>query len=175
LKKILLFISLFFIIQSCAPKTTITIYFSKYTDTDIYLIPIKRQVNGNELYKKALEELIKGPVNHSEGNSVLPKTTRILSVVKKGSILEVDFSKEILTDADKILIFSTKDHWLNIAVEEIAIKSIVNTLTEFPGITTIKILIEGQSSGKIDGIEIENFWGHFNLNDNFERDESVIR
>ncbi len=175
MKKILLFISLFFIIQSCAPKTTITIYFSKYTDTDIYLIPIKRQVNVNELYKETLEELIKGPVNHSEGNSVLPETTRVLSVEKKGSILEVDFSEEILADANKILIFGTKDHWLNIAVEEITIKSIVNTLTEFPDIKAVKILINGKSSGKIDGIEIKNFWGHSNLNDNFERDESVIR
>jgi len=171
----LFFISLCFIIQSCVPKAAITIYFSKYTDTDIYLIPIKRQVNGNELYKKALEELIKGPINHSEGNSVLPETTRILSVEKKGNILEVDFSKEILTDADKILILSTKDHWLNIAIEEIALKSIVNTLTEFSDIKAVKILIEGKSNGKIGGIEIENFWGHSNLNFNFERDESVIR
>ena len=43
--------------------------------------------------------------------------------------------------------------------ENLAIFSIVDTLTEFKEILKVRITIEGKQNGKIDGLYIEDFWG----------------
>ncbi len=167
----LLLVSLFFcLLISCTPKKSVTVYFSKATETDFYLVPVKRTVSSGDLYRLALEELIKGPKNQEEGNAVLPKTTRVLSVEKSGDILTVNFSKEIIFDANMVGVSSS--------TEALALASIANTLTEFPEIKGVKILIEGKESGEINGRVIEDFWGHIGIRDILQEtsfESSVIK
>ena len=174
-EKIIILFLLFASMLSCSQKKFITLYFSEYTDTDAYLSPVKRSVIRDNLYKIALEELIKGPKNHSEGNAVLPKTTKILSVEKNDNLLIVNFSKEIILDANQIRGSSKAEHFLSIAIEELALGSIANTLTEFPEIEAVRVLIEGKNQGEINGREIADFWGHSNIRDNLTRSEGLIR
>lgn len=166
MKKLLLFIILFCLTISCAPKTTITVYFSKATQTEIYLVPVKREVIGKDIYKLALEELIKGPKNPEEGNAVLPPTTKVISVKRDDDLLIVNLSKEVILDANMVGVSSS--------TEALALGSIANTLTEFPEIKRIKILIEGKENGEINGRLIEDFWGHIGIRDILIRNETLI-
>ena len=151
---------------SCTPKKSVTIYFSKMTDTDFYLVPIKREVTGSNVYKATLETLIKGPENTDEGNAVLPNTVKVLSTKKEDSLLIVNFSKEIILDANQVGVSSS--------TEALALGSIANTLTEFPEIKTVRILVEGKNQGEIDGREIADFWGHIGIMSDLSRNESLL-
>ncbi len=166
MRKLFLVVLLFCLLISCAPKKTVTLYFSKATQTDFYLIPVKRTVGSGDIYTLALEELIKGPKNKEEGNAVLPKTTKVLGVEKNGDILTVNFSKEIIFDANSVGVSSS--------TEALALASIANTLTEFSEIKGVKILIEGRDSGEIDGRMIEDFWGHIGIRDILTRNDSLL-
>lgn len=151
---------------SFRPKVEVKLYFAKYTETEFYLGTETRQIEQNQnLYKKAIEELIKGPQS-SELYPTLPSTTKVISVELKDGLAIVNLSKEILTDTSEIPHSST--------TEVLAISSIVNTLTEFDEIEKVKIIVEGKDKGKIDGLVIEDFWGHVGIYEEFERNEKII-
>lgn len=166
MRKLLFVTLLFCFLISCTPKKTVTVYFSKTTQTNFYLVPVKRTVGSGDIYRLALEEIIKGPRNQEEGNSVLPKTTKVLGIEKNGDTLTVNFSKEIIFDANSVGVSSS--------TEALALASIANTLTEFPEIKGVKILIEGRDSEEIDGRMIEDFWGHIGIRDVLTRNETLL-
>jgi len=162
-----LILVLFFIMALSSCTRSVTLYFSASGETDFYLVKEIRKisVSGN-LYKSVLEELIKGPET-DDLYAVLPSDVRVNSVKLSGSTATVDFSKEIITNFEEIPHSST--------TEILAIFSIVNTLTEFEEIERVKITIEGKDSGKIDGLYIEDFWGHVGIYEEFTRNEEIIR
>ncbi|MDD3819288.1 MAG: GerMN domain-containing protein, partial [Actinomycetota bacterium] len=121
---------------------------------------------GDDLYKRVLEELIKGPES-SELYPTLPSNVKVNSVKLSDGTAIVDFSKEIITNFEEIPHSST--------TEMLAIFSIVNTLTEFEEIDKVKITIEGKESGQIDGLNIEDFWGHVGIHEEFSRNEEIIK
>ena len=69
---------------------------------------------------------------------------------------EVDFSKEIL-----------KSNVGGSLHEMLLVSSIVNTLTEFPEITSVQLLVEGR--------KIDTIGGHMDVLDPLRRNESLIR
>jgi len=148
------------------PQIEVTLYFAKYTETSFYLEPEVRRITSDEnLYKKTIEELVKGP--QSTGlYPTLPASTKVISVEIENGLATVNFSKEIILDSSDIPHSST--------TEILAIFSIVNTLTEFEKIERVKIIIEGKDSGKIDGMNIEDFWGHVGIYEEFTRNEDII-
>ncbi len=162
-----LILVLFFIMALSSCTRSVTLYFSASGETDFYLVKEIRKisVSGN-LYKSVLEELIKGPET-DDLYAVLPSDVRVNSVKLSGSTATVDFSKEIITNFEEIPHSST--------TEILAIFSIVNTLTEFEEIERVKITIEGKDSGEIDGLYIEDFWGHVGIYEEFTRNEEIIR
>jgi hypothetical protein len=153
--------------EASEPKVTITLYFSRWTETEAYLVAEEREVAVQEnLPLVALQELIKGPVT-GDLNPTLPSTTKVLSLEIENGLCAVNFSKEILFDAYQVGPSSTG--------EALALGSIANTLTEFPQIQEVKILIEGMSEGEIDGRLVQDFWGHVGIYESLTRDESIIR
>jgi germination protein M len=164
---IIFFFALSFVASSCTPQKNVTVYFSKMTDTDFYLFPVQRKVSGGNDYKAALEELIKGPKDSSEGFAVLPSTVKVISIEKNDDLLTVNFSKEIILDANQVGVSSS--------TEALALGSIANTLTEFPEITRVRVLIEGKRNGDIDGREIADFWGHIGIRDELTRNSNLLR
>jgi spore germination protein GerM len=160
-------LTVFFLISLTSCTQSVTLYFAVYTDTDAYLLKETREIPvSKELYKSVLEELIKGPQSE-ELFPTIPSNVKVNSVEISDSTATVDFSKEIITNFEEIPHSST--------TEVLAIFSIVNTLTEFEEIKKVKITIEGKESGEVDGIYVEDFWGHVGIYEEFTRNETIIK
>ncbi len=164
---VILILTVFFIIPLTSCTRSVSLYFAAYTDTEAYLVKETREIQvGKDLYKSVLEELIKG--SESDGLfPTLPSDVKVNSVEISNSTAIVDFSKEIITNFEEIPHSST--------TEILAIFSIVNTLTEFEEIKKVKITIEGMESGEIDGLYVEDFWGHIGIYEEFTRNEAIIK
>ena len=153
-------------LYACTPKVDVSIYFAKYSDNQAYLEPEIRKISKDtNFYKTVIEELINGPLS-KELYPTIPSDTKVNYVTIKDTIATVDFSKEIITSVEQIPHSST--------TEILAIYSIVNTLTNFEEIKKVKITVEGKDSGQIDGLYIEDFWGHLGIYETFSRDEEAI-
>lgn len=152
-------------LTSCTQK--VSLYFAVSTDTDAYLTEEIREIPvSKELYKNVVEELIKGPQSDQLYRTI-PSNVKVNSVKISEGTATVDFSKEIITNFQEIPHSST--------TEVLAIFSIVNTLTEFEEIKKVKITIEGKDSGQVDGLYIEDFWGHVGIYEEFTRNEDIIK
>ena len=152
-------------LTSCTRK--VSLYFAVSTDTDAYLTEEIREISvSKELYKNVVEELIKGPQSDQLYRTI-PSNVKVNSVKISEGTATVDFSKEIITNFQEIPHSST--------TEILAIFSIVNTLTEFEEIKKVKITIEGKDSGQVDGLYIEDFWGHVGIYEEFTRNEDIIK
>ncbi len=159
-------LSVIFVMPLTSCTRSVSLYFADYTDTEAYLVKETREITaGDDLYKRVLEELIKGPEN-SNLYPTIPSNVKVNSVKISDNTATVDFSKEIITNFEEIPHSST--------TEVLAIYSIVDTLTEFEEIKKVKITIEGKDSGQIDGLYIEDFWGHVGIYEEFTRNEDII-
>lgn len=166
---LILIILISFSVTGCfiRPQIEVTLYFSSSTETEFYLEPeIRKITEDEELYKKVIDELLKGPQSEHL-YPTLPSTASVISVEVEGGLATVNFSKEIITDTMTIPHSST--------TEILAIYSIVNTLTEFEEIDTVRIIVEGKDSGEVNGMYIEDFWGHVGIYDDFKRNEEIIK
>lgn len=113
-------------------QTEITVYFPDANAEK--LIAVKRQIPANDnKYVNAINELITGPANDSEGFTIMPKGTKVLSVNVNNNIATVDFSKEF------------QNNFTGGSTGEIMlIGSIVDTLTNFKEIKSVCFTLEGQ-------------------------------
>ncbi len=160
-------LTIFLMISLTSCTRSVSLYFAEYTDTEAYLVKEIREIQvSKELYKNVVEELIKGPQS-DQLYSTIPSNVKVNSVKISEGTATVDFSKEIITNFQEIPHSST--------TEVLAIFSIVNTLTEFEEIKKVKITIEGKDSGQVDGLYIEDFWGHVGIYEEFTRNEDIIK
>lgn len=152
----------------CSCARTITLYFASIEDGQAYLVKESREVEdtGAGIYKTVIEELIKGPASDSLYSTVPPDSV-VNSVKLSEGLAIVDFNIRIITNFEDIPHSST--------TEALAIYSIVNTLTEFEEIEMVKITIEGTDSGEVDGIYVQDFWGHIGIYENFYRNVEIIK
>jgi len=100
-----------------------------------FVAPVTREVTveGSQL-EAALSELIKGPrPEEEEYFSVMPSTAKVLSVQVDQAVARVDFSRELLTDAVGGTLGGT-----------VFMQAIVLTLTQFPGVEQVAVLVEGE-------------------------------
>ncbi|RJQ31124.1 MAG: hypothetical protein C4562_06905 [Actinobacteria bacterium] len=147
--------------QAVENKKSVTVYVPEETANSIVLKPIKRSVGSQSKEKQAIEALLESDF----GKKIFPKNTTVLSIVIVNDLAKVDFSQDILNKPE-----TSASH------EEAAIYAIVNTLTQFQGISKVTMLVEGKQKGKVDGKNIEDFWGHVGLYDQpFRRNEELIK
>ncbi len=138
-------------------KLSLPVYYVKMTMDDIYLIREVHQVPlTQEVARASLEELIKvNPVTPG-ASRVLPPATQIRGITIKDGLATVDFSQEVLRAN------------VGAATEALGLQSIVNTLTEIPGVQKVSFMVEG----KVDQ-ECIDWWGHVGLYEQpFSRDIS---
>ncbi len=119
-------------LQTTENQTKILLYFTSKEGNE--LVQEYRNVNFKDIrenmYETILKELIKGPSNN-ELNAIIPKDTKINSIVQEENKLIVDFSNEFnLNSGDE-----------NIELSKIY--SIVDTLTEIKEINEVEIRVEG--------------------------------
>jgi len=107
----------------------------------------RREISGDnteDLLKRVVEELIKGPVDEDRMR-ILPESALVRAVFTREQTVWVDLGGAI-----------QDEHPGGAWTEVLAVYSIVNTLTEnFPGVSYVQILINGRES--------ETFAGHVDI------------
>lgn len=111
-----------------------------YKDDENFLVPVMRYIPKEDLgvAKTALTALIYSPEKAQDLaeaglTPTLPMGTKINgAVIKENGLAVVDFSKEFLS-------FSSGK------AEELGVKAVVYTLTEFPNINTVEIRVDGKA------------------------------
>ena len=147
------------------PDLALVVYYSKFTEeNDAYLVREVHLVPQTQDPKRAaVEELINGQPQTPGAFRVLPKGTRVLGIKVVQSVATVDFSKEVLNAN------------VGASGEDVGIKSIVYTLTEFPDVRQVAFTV----NGAVDQRAMD-WWGHVGLYQQpFRRDDpsqpSVVR
>ncbi|MGI6557457.1 MAG: GerMN domain-containing protein [Limnochordia bacterium] len=133
----------------------VTVYFVFSGKTEFSLAPELRRVVGENLPLEALQELAKGPSEGSRLNRSLPEGTRVLGLEVKDGIAYANFSREIMENFN----------WGS-SLEGLMVAAIANTLTEFPQIQGVLVLVEGK--------QVETLGGHLSAKEIFRRNEEVI-
>lgn len=135
----------------CAPRPReINVYLSD--DQAMFLVPVKRQVSDPS---GAVQAVMAGPRADEPGLSgIFPEPVRLLGVSVDGNVAAVDFSAEL------------RDFRSGSAGEIMLIYSVVNTLTEWPGIEAVRFLVAGEP---IDTL------GHLDLTEPVRRNPDLIQ
>ncbi|HOM02997.1 MAG TPA: GerMN domain-containing protein [Acetivibrio sp.] len=142
------------IVQNPIEKRIITLYYSNSNADKV--VAEKREVEiskDTQIERLVFEELQKGP--KGEGLfATIPKGTRLLSVSTKNGICTLNLSKEFVDN-----------HSGGTAGEAMTLYSIINTMTELPGIDKVQFLIEGQK---------QEAYIHAVFNEPFKRNDKII-
>lgn len=135
-------------------KTDIVLYFG---DKDGALAAEKRTIPRTQgIARATLQELIQGPSAGSGLAPTLPPGTSLNSIKIQDGTATADFSQELKSG-----------HKGGSTGEMLTVYSIVNTLTQFPTIQKVQILVDGQ--------KLETLAGHLDLSKPLERDGNIIR
>lgn len=130
-----------------ADKTVpVTLYFkgSNHDGNFTYFVPVTRMVvETDNLIKTAIEELVKGPQSPGLA-SILPKDTKVLDVVQRDSEVVVDFSKEI------------EGYGGGVDVEQSLVDSVVLTVSQFPGVEKVSLLVDGKAGALPEGTTLDS-------------------
>ncbi|MDD4600332.1 hypothetical protein SDC9_11359 [bioreactor metagenome] len=132
----------------------ITVY--RATLDAVYLVPEIHQITRNESPAKTALELLLSPPNSKNVVSPIPKDTVLKKLTIKDRIAYADFN-------DKII----KNNIGGSASERLLVGAIVNTLTEFPEIEKVQILVEGKV--------IETISGHVDISEPLSRSIEIIK
>lgn len=135
----------------------VKLYFSD--DQAMYLVPEEREIafsgSQEDLLKKIVEELVKGPTDKNL-YPTMPEKVAVHSVKLEKGLATVDFSPELKSK-----------HSGGSTGENFTVFSLVDTLTEFPEVTNVQILIDGQ--------KIDTLAGHLDTSEPFIRDNTLIK
>lgn len=113
--------------------TTLQLYFANETGDKLVGERVEVHYSSNmSVEKLVVEQLIKGPIT-KDAYPALPPETKIVSVSTKDGICYVNLDKGFLEQGYDVL-------------ELIPVYSIVNSLTELPGISKVQILINGETN-----------------------------
>ncbi|PQQ66500.1 sporulation protein [Acetivibrio saccincola] len=140
--------------QEPLEKRTITLYFANSNAEKV--VAEKREVEtekDTQMERLVFEELQKGPKSENL-HATIPQGTKLLSTSTKNGTCTLDLSKEFVDN-----------HPGGSAGELMTLYSIINTMTELPGIDKVQFLIEGQK---------QEVYIHAIFNEPFKRDDSII-
>ena len=138
-----------------AKALKVNVYYPNNDGTS--LVAVSRIVNTekDDKYTAALKSLLTGTKEKGQTN-IIPKKTNLHKVTVADGVATVDFSKEL---SQKSSGGSTG--------EEMLVGSIVNTLTEFPEVKKVQILI--------DGMHVETLSGHMDLSEPLVRMTELLK
>jgi len=123
----------------------VTLYFkgSNADGSYSYFVPVTRMVaETDNLIKTAVEELIKGPKD-SGLVSAFPKDTKIVGVSQNGSEVVVNFSKDV------------EGYGGGVDLEQTLVNTVVLTVSEFPGVESVSLLVEGNAGALPEGTSLD--------------------
>ena len=140
---------------AASKEVKVNVYYPR--DDGTGLLPVSRTVKleNEDKYTAALKPLLTGTKEKGQTN-VIPKKAKLRSVTVKDGVATVDFSKELQQN------FSGGS-----TGEEMLVGSIVNTLTDFPEVKKVQILIDGAS--------VETLSGHLDLSEPLPRMTELLK
>ncbi|RKM55616.1 hypothetical protein D6853_08655 [Butyrivibrio sp. X503] len=97
------------------------------------LVPVYRTVVYNSsasVEKMAVEQIVKGPRSNEVFPTISPDT-KVINLSIKDGVCHIDFSKDFLSEPFDV-------------DPQLALYSIVNTVTEFPSVDKVEIQVDGQ-------------------------------
>lgn len=130
----------------------VVIFLIKSTPTNFYLVPVNRLIGGPVNPMVALQTLLNGPLAHEDLHESVPHTTKLLGLSVHQGLAVANFSSELVNDFNG-----------GSLIESYLVQAIVSTLTEFPHITQVQILVEGE--------QIESIGGHILITGPLSREE----
>ena len=135
-------------------QVPVKVYFGTH-DAENLVAEIHKVKKMDPLMQRSMEILIGGPKN-PELVAVVPPTAKVKSVAVKDRIVYVDFSEEMVTQR-----FGGSSR------EILAVAAIVNTLTEFPEVEGVQILVDGK--------KVATLFGHMDITEPLGRSPSIIK
>lgn len=139
---------------SKAQLVNIKVYYPDENATG--LVAVEKSIKDTDnKYQAAVEALMAGTDKKGLAN-VFPKKAKLLQVTVSGKVAKVDFSREL-----------QKNFVGGSTGEEMLVGSVVNTLTEFPEIQKVQILVDGQ--------EVETLSGHMDLSQPLPRMTELLK
>ena len=138
-----------------AATMDISVYYPDVNATGLVAVTKTVKAQEAEKYKAAVEALLAG-TDDKNLTAVFPKKTKLRKVSVSGGMAKVDFDKNL-----------TSGFVGGSTGEEMLVGSLVNTLTEFPEIKKVQILVEGK--------EIDSLSGHLDLSRPVERMSELIK
>ena len=166
---VLLAVWLVFLLVGCAgltgkttppepPKPVATVAVKVYfgaPDAEHLTAEISQLNKDSLLMQRTMETLIAGPKDKKLW-PVLPSATKVKSVVVTNKIAQVDFSADLVAQKGG-----------GSAREILAVSAIVYTLTEFPEVERVQILIEGK--------KVATLYGHMDLSEPLSRIAGMLK
>lgn len=114
----------------------------------------QRKIKG-DVMEETVKALMAGPTT-PKLSPTLPKDVELLSLKVKEGTCVVNFSETLVTH-----------HWGGSTGELLTVYSIVNTLSQFPGVERVLILVEGR--------KVETLAGHLILEEVFEAKMDLVK
>ena len=136
-------------------KLTIKVYYPD--EQGMKLIANKRTVtlDQQEMYTAAMESLLEGTTEKGQTN-IIPKQAKLRSVKVENGTATVDFTGDL-----------SKNFVGGSTGETMLVGSIVDTLTEFPEVKKVQILIDGK--------KVESLGGHMDLSQPLTRMTDLLK
>lgn len=136
-------------------KVQVVLYFADKDGKN--LVKELRQIpKVQSIARATLEELLMGPGPESNLVQTIPKGTKLLDInIKPDGLAIVSFSREL-----------KEKHTGGSASEGNTVYAIVNTLTQFPSVRQVQILIDDQA--------VETLAGHLDISKPLERNPEII-
>ncbi|MDP2401761.1 MAG: GerMN domain-containing protein [Actinomycetota bacterium] len=107
---------------------------------------------GESFVLAALRELFKAQPRDPGLKVTLPPAT-VNSVLVEDGVAWIDFSSDVLVLGESV------------ETQRVVLAAIIYTATQFDGIERVAFTVEGQSSGTVDGKNVELFWGDVKLSE----------
>jgi hypothetical protein len=131
-----------------ARETTNTfVYFS----TGRSLVEEERVVDAKNVYGATLDELLAAKPERNTKIAIVQPVAKVRGVTFKDGVLTIDWSREVLSFAAE-----PKE-------KLIALAAVLRTFGQFPEVKKVSFTVEGATEGKLDGRDVQAFWGSVSL------------
>ncbi|WP_236614486.1 GerMN domain-containing protein [Sporomusa ovata] len=138
------------------PEPTMQIVVYHATKDARYLVPETHKIPVNSQPARTAIELLQAGPKNPELVGVMPAGTQIKNITVKEHIAYADFNDKLVKKNDG-----------GSASEILLVGAIVNTLTEFPDIQQVQILVNGKKIATISG--------HMDTSEPLSRSEKIIK
>jgi spore germination protein GerM len=140
--------------EQTGKTTPVVLYFA---DNDGLLVAFKKEIpKATGIARRTLQELGQGPPADSGLYPTIPSGAKLKDINIKNDLATVDFNQNLKSR-----------HWGGSTGEMLTVYSIVNTLTQFPAIKEVQILIEGE--------RVQTLAGHLDISKPLKRNSSLIK